>query len=539
MIDMFPTVAAVREAPPWELAVALAEVTPQAVDGMPAEHAEVVAVATQIVASWSQALQASAVNRFAECVTDQMNAHADELVRSRNAQRAQVEAAGGVWHGDTGAVGLPEPDQVAASMLATEFRVSPRTMRTNINRARRLVCLLPETHARALVGVLEPWRVTGVIQASEGVGFEHLTEFEARLYATDVTGLPRPRLVERARRAALKADPGGAADAVRQAPAMRSLSVVPSDSAGLMRWTAEVPDELSVRMFAAVDALAQEYLTADAYARSAGSASSERSEGKRSVGAARLDALGDLVMSNAAVQTVVELVVPIDAGTAPLVTRPDPRAAAEELLRRRGPATAARTDDKVLVDLVLGSNTAETFAAGELERDLGLTLGGWLEVASNPFLTQRGEQVRFVPGPVEAPGAASILPEQVLALLADADTRVRVRRDDPGGSDGPPSRRHTYRPGKALAAAVRARDVHCRFPGCSVPAKRCHLDHVTPFPIGETEEANLHALCPAHHGFKHHAGWTLTMTPEGDCSWRAPTGRTHHTAPGSRRDLAA
>ncbi|MEO7422727.1 MAG: hypothetical protein ABIU87_10070 [Ornithinibacter sp.] len=98
----------------------------------------------------------AAVDRFAECVTDQMDAHAAELVAARDAQRVQVEARGGTWRGDTGAIGLPEPDQVAASMLAAEFRVSPRAMRTNLSRTRHLVNFLPETHARALAGVLEP-----------------------------------------------------------------------------------------------------------------------------------------------------------------------------------------------------------------------------------------------------------------------------------------------------------------------------------------------------------------------------------------------
>ncbi len=535
MIDRFPTVQAVREARPAELAVALAGLDLGSVGGMAAERAEVVAVATQVVSSWLHGLQAVAVDRFTECVTDRIDAHAADLVAVRDAQRAQVEARGGSWRGDSGAVGLPEPEQVAASMLAAEFRVSPRTMRTTIGRARHLVCLLPETHAMAVAGVLEPWRVIGVLQASQGVGLAHLGEFEARLYTADVAGLPKPRLVERARRAAVKADPDGAAQALRSAPAHRSLSVAPSERAGLMRWTAEVPDALSARMFAAVDALAQEYLTADTHIRS-------RTGGghKRSVAAARLDALGDLVMANASVETVVELVVPVDSGSATLVTRPDPRAAAEDLMgdsSTRDGADGGRGG--VLVDLVVGQNTLGTLAAGELERHLGLTLGGWLEVESNPFLTQRGDQVWFVPGLVQAPGASSVLPEQVIALLAEADTRVRVRREDPGSADGPTVRRRTYRPGRAVAAAVRARDGHCRFPGCSVSANRCHLDHVVAFPTGDTIEANLLALCPAHHGFKHHAGWAVTMTPDGECTWAAPTGRTHTTTPATRRDHAA
>jgi hypothetical protein len=147
--------------------------------------------------------------------------------------------------------------------------------------------------------------------------------------------------------------------------------------------------------------------------------------------------------------------------------------------------------------------------------------------------------VWFVDGLVHAPGAAALLPDQVVALLHDPDTRIRVTTSQAGAADGPAPRRRTHRPGRALAARVRARDRHCRFPGCSVPATRCHLDHVTAFPHGDTVEANLQTLCPAHHGFKHHAGWTVTMTPDGTCAWTTPTGRTHTTTPGSARDRAA
>jgi hypothetical protein len=147
--------------------------------------------------------------------------------------------------------------------------------------------------------------------------------------------------------------------------------------------------------------------------------------------------------------------------------------------------------------------------------------------------------VWFVDGIVEVPGTSGLLPQQVVAILQDPDTRLRVSAAEPGSADGPPSRRRTYRPGTALAAKVRTRDLHCRFPGCSVPARRCHLDHVIAFPHGTTDQANLQCLCPAHHGFKHHAGWTVTMTDDGTCTWTAPTGRSHTTEPGSTRTTAA
>ena len=209
-----------------------------------------------------------------------------------------------------------------------------------------------------------------------------------------------------------------------------------------------------------------------------------------------------------------------------------------------------------MVDLVLGQVTRETLAAGRLERTHGLTLGAWLETDANPFLAHQppraspptplprvtdptGAPVWFIPGLVQTPGATALLPAHVTALLADPDTRVRVTDTTPGAADGTRKQRRTYRPHAALAAKVRARDRHCRFPGCSVPATRCHLDHVIPHPHGETTEANLQALCPAHHGFKHHAGWTVTMTPDGTCTWATPTGRTHTTSPPDPHDTAA
>ncbi len=203
---------------------------------------------TQRVSSWAAGMQAVAVDRFAEHVLDAQEAHAADLMAARDAQRSQVEAAEGVWRGGRGAVALPEPEQVAASMLAPELRISPRTMRTRLNRARALM-ELPRTLELALAGELEPWRVDAVVVASRDVAQDRLDELEARLYATDVAHLPRPRLVERVRRAAVKADPESETRGVNRAPRRRSLRVAPAQTTGLMHWLLEVPDELSRRMF--------------------------------------------------------------------------------------------------------------------------------------------------------------------------------------------------------------------------------------------------------------------------------------------------
>ncbi|HYN56964.1 MAG TPA: HNH endonuclease signature motif containing protein, partial [Motilibacterales bacterium] len=73
--------------------------------------------------------------------------------------------------------------------------------------------------------------------------------------------------------------------------------------------------------------------------------------------------------------------------------------------------------------------------------------------------------------------------------------------------------------------------VTCRFPGCTVPARECDLDHLIPFPEGPTSAANLHALCRRHHRLKHNDGWTVTALPDSGLRWTSPLGTTRDTWP--------
>ena len=177
----------------------------------------------------------------------------------------------------------------------------------------------------------------------------------------------------------------------------------------------------------------------------------------------------------------------------------------------------------------------------EAEMAISGRLSHCTRVDLNPFLGRdpSGEQVWFVPGAVAAPGLGALIPAQLTAILADPDLRIRLAAAHPvtGAVDALDQR--AYRPGAALARLVRARDGTCRFPGCNTPASRCHLDHVTRYPDGPTSASNLQSLCSGHHGFKHHATWTVTMTPDGTCTWTAPNGRTHTTHPHAVHDQAA
>jgi hypothetical protein len=93
-----------------------------------------------------------------------------------------------------------------------------------------------------------------------------------------------------------------------------------------------------------------------------------------------------------------------------------------------------------------------------------------------------------------------------------------------------------YRPSAGLARFIRARDLTCRFPGCTAPAEFCDIDHVIPYPLGATHASNLACLCRKHHLLKTFwtGDWELTLRPDGAAVWTSPTGQTYTTYPGSR-----
>ncbi|TQJ31012.1 HNH endonuclease signature motif containing protein [Microbacterium sp. SLBN-146] len=84
----------------------------------------------------------------------------------------------------------------------------------------------------------------------------------------------------------------------------------------------------------------------------------------------------------------------------------------------------------------------------------------------------------------------------------------------------------------AIDRHLRARDQHCRFPGCRMPAVRCEVDHtVDAARGGPTRVENLAHLCQRHHSMKQFTAWRVRQLPGGVLQWTSPLGRVYDDHP--------
>lgn len=90
----------------------------------------------------------------------------------------------------------------------------------------------------------------------------------------------------------------------------------------------------------------------------------------------------------------------------------------------------------------------------------------------------------------------------------------------------------TYHRTTAIDRHLRARDRHCRYPGCTTPATRCEVDHTHDHALGGTTTVtNLAHLCQRHHTHKQFTRWNVKQLPGGILEWTSPTGRTYTDEP--------
>lgn len=97
-----------------------------------------------------------------------------------------------------------------------------------------------------------------------------------------------------------------------------------------------------------------------------------------------------------------------------------------------------------------------------------------------------------------------------------------------------------YSPTESMRRFLRARDQHCRFPGCRMPVHRCQIDHNHDHAKGgRTCIGNLSHFCTGHHVLKHPdiddcSRWSAWALPDGSIQWTSPLGRTYLDPPPRR-----
>ncbi|MET3466913.1 DUF222 domain-containing protein [Microbacterium sp. 1262] len=184
----------------------------------------------------------------------------------------------------------------------------------------------------------------------------------------------------------------------------------------------------------------------------------------------------------------------------------------------------ARTIDQVRADvfsdlLLAGSPTLDPTGTGDGNGTLG-AIRAHVQVAVSA-LTLMGQDE----GPADLAGRSPIDAATARELAGNATAWDRLMTDPVTGTV---LECDSYRPTAAMVRLLRARDRHCRFPGCRQPAIRCELDHtIAASDGGATHVCNLANLCKRHHDVKHHTRWRVRQLPGGRLIWTSPTGRVY------------
>ncbi|WP_309129059.1 DUF222 domain-containing protein [Microbacterium sp.] len=189
----------------------------------------------------------------------------------------------------------------------------------------------------------------------------------------------------------------------------------------------------------------------------------------------------------------------------------------------------ARTIDQIradlLTDLLLGSEPSEVQGAG-LEN---ITARVQVTVAATTLADVDDD-------PAQLDGHGALHPDIARALAGRNTGWTRLFLDP----HGLVTETDTYAPTEPMRRFLRARDEHCRFPGCRMPVHRCDIDHNHDHALGgPTALCNLAHFCRAHHVLKHpdipeaHR-WTARQLPDWTIEWTSPLGRTYPDKPPRR-----
>lgn len=187
-----------------------------------------------------------------------------------------------------------------------------------------------------------------------------------------------------------------------------------------------------------------------------------------------------------------------------------------------------RNVDELRADLLAEMLLTAVPAAHDSEDALLGEIAARVEV-SVPVLTLMGEGEGIDRGAAELNGTQPIDTRTARILAGEASGWDRVLTHPVAGTFLGVDR---YRPSEQLRRHLRARDQRCRFPGCTVRARHCDIDHNHDAALGgATEEKNLADFCRRHHVVKHQTPWRVRQLGGGLIEWASPTGRVYIDTP--------
>ena len=418
-----------------------------------------------------------------------MNAAAAVQVQriAQYAAREDVPNEDGTWgHQDRG---VGHVAAFASGVVGPRLGLSPAAADGKVGVAARMASVMvPTLHAMA-AGDLDEWRASVLTRELADADLETA----AAVQEVVLLGAPTQTAAQiraRARRALAQTDPAALIERVRRSRDERGLWRRPGQP-GVSEWLAVLPNETSAACWAAVDELARRY-------RADGDA--------RTLDQSRADAMADLVLGHATVTTTVTFAVPAVSAGLPV------SAASCEGGGQAGSLAVSP----------LGLPAPEPPPPERLPPAGGFGLAG-CDLAGNPVPADALPVIE-VPGVGEVPG------EVVRQIAGAFGTRAVLALCDWQSGALATETCQAYRPPAWLERLVTTRDGTCRFFGCTVPAARCDIDHVRPWPHGPTDKANLMCLC-RHHRLKQQPGWAVHMTPDGVATWTSPVGDQFTTWP--------
>lgn len=412
------------------------------------------------------------------------------------------------------------PLREVSAELATALRTSDRTVQRRMGEAHALVNDLPDTMRAWQHSEIDAGHVAAIISAGAHLSAELRGRFEEHALEA-ARHETAARMQQIARAIAARVDPDGAASRIRAAESERQVRVYDTAD-GMARLLADLPAVLAHAIHDRLTEQARSVRAAggEPPADESGSTDQTPAAGPLTdppnVAQDRPATDGPLSDADAAERAVPQA----DAVTGPTAAPSTPAEHSSHGDETAAPADT-RTFDQLRADilcdtLLSGAPTAHGEGLDAITAHVQVTvpLGTLAGASEEPALLAGGEPVS---------------PDAVRLLAALAPGWDRVFTDPATGAVCEVDR---YRPSAELRRLLRARDEHCRFPGCRRSAHRCDLDHTLDAAQGgPTCVENLSHLCRRHHTLKHQTAWTVTQLAGGVLEWRSPTGRHHRDRP--------